>query len=58
MSALRYYLAIGCVYICAGNIIFVAYGYKAFPDKYYYESLGLYKVPTTAPWTQSAKAPG
>jgi group II intron reverse transcriptase/maturase len=33
-------------------------GYKAFPYKYLYEDLGLYKIPTTAPWTQTAKASG
>jgi len=33
-------------------------GYKAFPYKYLHEDLGLYKIPTTAPWTQSAKATG
>lgn len=33
-------------------------GYKAYPYKYLYENLGLYKIPTTAPWTQTAKATG
>lgn len=33
-------------------------GYKAFPYRYLYEALGLYKIPTTAPWTQKAKASG
>jgi len=33
-------------------------GYKAFPYKYLHEELGLYKIPTTAPWTQTAKAYG
>jgi group II intron reverse transcriptase/maturase len=33
-------------------------GYKAFPYKYLHEDLGLYKIPTTAPWTQTAKATG
>ena len=33
-------------------------GYKAFPYRYLYENLRLYKIPTTAPWTQSAKAYG
>jgi hypothetical protein len=35
-----------------------SFGYKAYPDRYYYESLGLYEVPTKAPWTQAAKASG
>ena len=33
-------------------------GYKAYPYQYLYETLGLYKIPTTAPWTQTAKAAG
>jgi group II intron reverse transcriptase/maturase len=33
-------------------------GYKAFPYRYLYEDLGLYKIPTTAPWTRTAKAFG
>jgi len=32
--------------------------YKAYPYPYLYETLGLYKIPTTAPWTQTAKASG
>lgn len=35
-----------------------SWGYEAFPDKYLYSHLGLYKIPTTAPWTQAAKAAG
>jgi group II intron reverse transcriptase/maturase len=34
---------------------YCSFGYKAYPDRYYYNSLGLYEVPTKAPW---AKAPG
>ena len=37
---------------------FNGYGYKKFPNEYYYQNLGLYKIPRTAPWTQSAKAAG
>jgi RNA-directed DNA polymerase len=33
-------------------------GYQAYPYAYLYEHLGLYKIPTTAPWTQAAKAAG
>jgi RNA-directed DNA polymerase len=33
-------------------------GYRAYPYRYLYETLGLYKIPTTAPWTQTAKAFG
>lgn len=35
-----------------------AYGYKDYPQRYMYKILGLYKIPTTAPWTQTAKACG
>lgn len=35
-----------------------SWGYGAYPDKYLYNTLGLYKIPTTAPWTQTAKAAG
>ena len=35
-----------------------SFGYKAYPDRYYYDSLGLYEVPTKAPWTQIVKASG
>jgi hypothetical protein len=30
-------------------------GYKAFPYRYLYEDLGLYKIPMTVPWTRTAK---
>jgi RNA-directed DNA polymerase len=33
-------------------------GYKAYPSKYLYEALKLYRLPTTAPWTQAVKAAG
>jgi len=33
-------------------------GYKAYPYRYLYDHVGLYKIPTTAPWTQAAKASG
>ena len=33
-------------------------GYKAYPYKYLYGNLGLYKIQTTAPWTQAVKASG
>lgn len=33
-------------------------GYRAYPYAYLYEHLGLYRIPTTAPWTQTAKATG
>ena len=33
-------------------------GYQAYPYQYIYKTLGLYKIPTTAPWAQTAKALG
>ncbi len=33
-------------------------GYKAYPYNYLYETLGLFKIPMKAPWTQTAKAFG
>ena len=35
-----------------------SFGYKAYPDRYYFDSLGLYEIPTKAPWVQNVKAPG
>ena len=58
MSALRYYLGYRMRIYIRRKHHHHSLGYKAFPDKYYYEALGLYKVPTTAPWTQSVKASG
>ncbi|MEI7639554.1 MAG: group II intron reverse transcriptase/maturase, partial [Syntrophus sp. (in: bacteria)] len=58
MSSLRYYLGYRMrVYIRRKHHCH-SLGYKAYPDKYYYDTLGLYEVPTKAPWTQSVKAPG
>ena len=31
-------------------------GYKDYPYQYLYGTLGLYKIPTTAPWTRTVKA--
>ncbi len=33
-------------------------GYKAYPYKYLYETLGLFKIPMKAPWTLTANATG
>jgi len=33
-------------------------GYKAYPYKYLYENLGLHKIPTASPWSQTAEAFG
>jgi RNA-directed DNA polymerase len=31
-----------------------SFGYRKYPDRYYYDSLGLYEVPTKAPWAKAA----
>jgi RNA-directed DNA polymerase len=33
-------------------------GYSRYPNEYLYNILGLYKMPVTAPWTQTVKAAG
>jgi group II intron reverse transcriptase/maturase len=33
-------------------------GYRQYPNQHLYTNLHLYKIPTTAPWTQTAKASG
>ena len=33
-------------------------GYRVYPYQYLYNTLKLYRIPTTAPWTQTAKASG
>jgi hypothetical protein len=33
-------------------------GYRHYPNQHLYANLHLYKIPTTAPWTQTAKASG
>jgi group II intron reverse transcriptase/maturase len=32
-------------------------GYQTYPNRYLYEVLGLYRIPTTAPWTQTMRKP-
>jgi hypothetical protein len=32
---------------------YCSFGYKAYPDRYYFDPLGLYEVPTKAPWTKA-----
>ena len=58
MSSLRYYLGYRMRIYLRRKHHYQSLGYKAYPDRYYYETLGLYEVPTKAPWTQSAKASG
>jgi group II intron reverse transcriptase/maturase len=56
MSALRHYLGYRMRIYIRRKHHYHSLGYKAFPDSYYYETLGLYRVPAAAPWLQSAKA--
>ena len=58
MSALKRYLVYRMRIYLRRKHRYGSYGYKAYPDRYYYDSLGLYEVPTKAPWAQPAKASG
>jgi group II intron reverse transcriptase/maturase len=59
MSSLRYYLGYRMRIYMRRKHHYHSLGYKAYPDRYYYDSLGLYEVPTKAPWVlQRAKASG
>ena len=58
MSSLRNYLVRRIRIYLHRKHHYNGYGYKRFPDDYYYQTLGLYKIPRTAPWTQSAKVAG
>jgi group II intron reverse transcriptase/maturase len=58
MSALRYYLSYRMRIYLRRKHHFQSLGYKAFPDSYFHDSLGLYRVPTTAPWRLPANASG
>jgi group II intron reverse transcriptase/maturase len=58
MSALRYYLTYRIRVYMRRKHHFRGYGYVAFPDSYYHESLGLYKVPSVPPWRLAVKASG
>ena len=58
MSYLRYYLGYRMRIYIRRKHHYHSLGYKSYPDRYYYDSLGLYEVPTKAPWAQNVKAPG
>ena len=58
MSSLRYYLGYRMRIYIRRKHHYHSLGYGAYPDRYYFDSLGLYEVPTKAPWVQSAKAVG
>ncbi|MFA6999842.1 MAG: group II intron reverse transcriptase/maturase [Candidatus Paceibacterota bacterium] len=58
MSALKGYLVYRMRIYLRRKHHYRSFGYKAYPDRYYYDSLGLYEVPTKAPWSQNVKASG
>jgi group II intron reverse transcriptase/maturase len=58
MSYLRYYLGYRMRIYIRRKHHYHSLGYRAYPDRYYYDSLGLYEVPTKAPWLQNVKATG
>jgi group II intron reverse transcriptase/maturase len=58
MSSLRYYLGYRMRIYMRRKHHYHSLGYRAYPDRYYYDSLGLYEVPTKAPWVQNVKATG
>jgi group II intron reverse transcriptase/maturase len=58
MSALRDYLVYRIRVYLRRKHHYRSYGYTMYPNSYYFESLGLYEVPTKAPWIQCANASG
>jgi RNA-directed DNA polymerase len=58
MSSLRYYLGYRMRIYMRRKHHYHSLGYGAYPDRYYFDSLGLYEVPTKAPWVQNVKASG
>ena len=58
MSALRQYLVYRIRIYLRRKHRYRSLGYTTYPNSYYFESLGVYEVPTKAPWTQCANASG
>ena len=58
MATLRRYLVYRMRIYLRRKHHYRSFGYKAYPDKYYFETLDLYEVPTKAPWVQNVKASG
>jgi group II intron reverse transcriptase/maturase len=58
MSALREYLLYRIRIYLRRKHSYRSFGYAAYPNSYYFESLGVYEIPTKSPRTQSAKAAG
>jgi len=53
MSSLRYYLGYRMRIYLRRKHHYHSLGYRAYPDRYYYDSLGLFEVPTKAPWANA-----
>ena len=58
LSSLRRYLVYRIRIYLRRKHRYRSLGYKAYPDKYFFESLGVYAIPTKAPWTRPANASG
>jgi group II intron reverse transcriptase/maturase len=58
MLSLRYYLGYRMRIYMRRKHHHHSLGYGAYPDRHYFDFLGLYEVPTKAPWVQNVKAPG
>lgn len=58
MSSLRQYLVYRIRIYIRRKHHYNSFGYEAYPDRYYFDSLCLYEIPTKAPWVQNVKAPG
>ena len=58
LSSLRRYLVYRIRVYLRRKYGYRGFGYKAYPNRYYFDSLGVYEVPTRAPWSQQANASG
>ena len=56
MRALREYLLYRMRIYIRRKHHFHGFGYGAYPNDYYYDTLGVYRVPTIAPWRNAANA--
>ena len=54
MSSLGGYLVYRMRIYLRGKHHYHSLGYRAYPDRYFYDSLGLYEVSTKAPWANAA----
>ena len=54
MSSFRRYLVYRMRIYLRRKHHYHSLGYRAYPDRYFYDSLGLYEVPTKAPWVNAS----